>query len=327
MTKLKNILFTGINHEHMVSGQNLEILKRLVSAPMDVSESTSTTPDLIICVDVNDADLRQVRKWHKRGVPTVLIASEPRVVVPANYSKKTLATFDRIVEVGRPKTDPLLPWPQHSFANPALGPKPNSGNAILIQSRKYSFVKGQLYGLRAQLAAEDNRVYVVGHSWDEKVFRTIGRLCIEFLRAVRSGVALDFSTFVTGFQEPINLLGPSESKIVAMSQFRVAVVIENSQEYMSEKFFDALVGGCIPVYVGPDLSDFEIPTDVYLKAGASLASVKEGITTALGLDYDLWQSRVKEFLAAEKTIRMWESSNALSRILKSAILDDTQSNH
>lgn len=54
----------------------------------------------------------------------------------------------------------------------------------MIQSCKYSFVSGQLYSLRAQVANSDDRLDVFGFGWDEPWLKTIPRLIVEFLRAV-----------------------------------------------------------------------------------------------------------------------------------------------
>lgn len=317
----KKVRLVGINHQSLVSGEGLEGANSLFPDPVEVITSDSVKPDLVICVDVNDISYREVLKWRMQGVRTVLIASEPRVVVPANYSEQTSNAFEKVIEVGRPMTSPVLPWPQHPFTQPAKRSKSTSEKAILIQSRKYSFVKGQLYGLRVQLASKDKRVYVVGHAWDENLLRTIGRLLIDFFRAVKSKAPLDLSTFITGFKKPLNLIGPAESKVAAMSEFKVAVVIENSQEYMSEKFFDALVGGCIPVYVGADLGAFGIPPELYVKAEANLDSVQLAITKALSLDYESWQTRAQTFLTEAETHQRWESTNALKRILATAFTE------
>jgi hypothetical protein len=319
MTDSINVTFVGINREGFLASQNFGADPKILNEKRQVTNSESVEPDLLICVDADGSSLRQASKLKKTGVKTVLVASEPSVVIPENYSKRRCAVFEGIVEVGRPNCNPLLAWPQNPFSEPYSGPKANSGNAILIQSRKYSFVKGQLYGLRVQLAARDKRVSVVGHSWDEPWYRTIGRLLIELSRAVRAGAALDLSTLITGFQKPINLLGPAESKNEAMRAFTAAVVIENSQEYMSEKLFDAFVGGSIPVYVGADLEPFGIPSDLYVKSEASLESLQRGITEALAMDYELWQSRVQSFLSDEKTIQTWEYSRAHKTILNAAI--------
>jgi hypothetical protein len=142
---------------------------------------------------------------------------------------------------------------------------------------------------------------------------------IELGRALRAGVAIDWQTCISGFKKPLNLLGPAVSKKVAMEEFKVAVVIENSQEYMSEKLFDALVGGCIPVYVGPNLGIFGIPPTLYVRADATLDSVKLGISAALEMDYVIWQNQVERFLTDDKTRQLWSPDFARLRILNLAL--------
>jgi hypothetical protein len=50
-----------------------------------------------------------------------------------------------------------------------------------------------------------------------------------------------------------------ESKLVTLSRYRFDLAFENSvsRDYVSEKFFDPLVAGCVPVYRGaPNIEDF-----------------------------------------------------------------------
>ena len=318
MQKATKTLFAGINHlsflEQEDSGQ-----PSILPTNMQVISSPAEEPDLLICVDVDRSALRLARLMQSKSIRTVLVVSEPTVVVPLNSCPKALKFFDAVLEVGRPGRRPLLPWPQPPIVEPATIMKSNSGKAILIQSRKYSFVKGQLYSLRVRLAASDKRIFVVGRGWSESVYKTSARLFIELFRAMRSGVAIDWQTFLTGYKKPLNSLGPAESKRTAMEEFKVAVVIENSQEYMSEKLFDAFVSGSIPVYVGPDLTDFGIPSTLYVRVDANLDSLKQGISAALGMDYAKWQGRVKSFLADEATVQFWNSSDARRRILNAAM--------
>jgi hypothetical protein len=318
MSESIRTLFVGINHESFLASENFGS-KNLLLSRMKLVSTPAEDPELIICVDVDWSALKLVRSMRRRNVTTVLIASEPRVVVPLNSHPKVLKEFDKVLQIGRPGQLPLLPWPQHPFKNPVTVQKQDLGKAILIQSRKYSFVKGQLYSLRVLLASSDKRVFVVGRGWAETWYRTLGRLIVELGKTLRAGVSIDWQTCISGFKIPINLLGPAESKNFAMQEFKVAVVIENSQEYMSEKLFDALVGGCIPVYVGPDLGTFGIPPTLYVSADATLESVKRGISAALEVDYVTWQNQVKDFLADEKTRELWSADIARLRILNLAI--------
>jgi hypothetical protein len=104
-----------------------------------------------------------------------------------------------------------------------------------------------------------------------------------------------------------------------MQDFKVAVVIENSQEYMSEKLFDAFVGGCIPVYVGPDLEVFGIPSSLYVTAEATPESVQRGISVALDMDFLVWRQAVMKFLMDEETMQLWGSNFAVRRVLDAAL--------
>jgi hypothetical protein len=190
---------------------------------------------------------------------------------------------------------------------------------VLIQSAKYSFVKGQLYGLRIRLASTDERIDVYGYGWTEHSWRTWARLAVELVRAIKGGAKLDLSTFKTAFGRPLSYLGPVESKNVAMAKFKVAVVIENSQEYMSEKLFDAFFARCIPVYVGAELEPFGIPDSLYVRASPSQESVSEAISFALSMDYESWRSKVDAFLEDPQTREKWDGKSATRRILELAL--------
>jgi hypothetical protein len=101
-----------------------------------------------------------------------------------------------------------------------------------------------------------------------------------------------------------------------MAKFKVAVVIENSQEYMSEKFFDSLFARCIPVYVGAELEPFGIPDSLYVKAAPTRESVSKAISIALAMDYESWRSKVDAFLEDPQTRDKWDGKSATRRILE-----------
>jgi hypothetical protein len=48
-----------------------------------------------------------------------------------------------------------------------------------------------------------------------------------------------------------NYLGPCEDKIKTMSRYKYAIVFENTADcYTSEKYWDAKMAGCEPLYRG-----------------------------------------------------------------------------
>jgi len=295
--------------------------------PVESVESLGDRPDVLVCVDLDSrARALAKRAKGKSDTRTVLVMSEPSVVIPHHDNPKALETFDEVLRVGRPGATPFLPWPQKLAKLPVLRGDSESDRIVMIQSRKYSFVSGQLYSLRALVANSDSRLDVFGVGWDEPWFRTVPRLIVEFFRALDGQALLDPQTLRTAFLRPLNYKGPVESKIQAMSTYRVALVVENSQEYMSEKLFDSFIGGCIPIYLGANLTDFDIPRDLYVRANPNLDSISDAIAHALEMDYDSWLERLNRFLSSQQVVERWDEEESTLRILRSAIFGITRNN-
>jgi hypothetical protein len=76
-------------------------------------------------------------------------------------------------------------------------------------------------------------------------------------------------------------------------------VIENSPDYVSEKLFDVLVHGVVPLYVGPPLEEFGIPSSLVVQCGMDPQQVVENV---MGLDTELLESlrtRASVWLASD----------------------------
>lgn len=316
----KTIFFAGVNpSQGLKETDSTNLLGESKQLGFQVAMGLNDSLQRAICVDWDPADSEFISWLKSNSEKATLVINEPSVVIPEHCQTKIRRRFNLVIEVGRPFSEPMVPWPQTwaSTANQVACKFPN--RAVLIQSAKYSFVKGQLYGLRILLASSDKRIDVFGHGWSESPIRTVGRLALELVRALRGRAKLDLSTLTSAFRKPQNYLGSVDSKISAMNQYKVAVVIENSQEYMSEKLFDAFFARCIPVYVGAELEPFGIPDSLYVKAAPTKESVSEAISFALSMDYESWRSKVEAFLEDPQTRNKWDGKSATRRILQLAL--------
>ena len=71
---------------------------------------------------------------------------------------------------------------------------------------------------------------------------------------------------VIGFLKPINIKIPEIlNKHDLYSDSKYVLIIENSNNFLTEKIFDALISGCIPIYIGPKLSNIGINEDLVKK--------------------------------------------------------------
>ncbi len=316
----RTICFLGVNpNQGLKESDSTSLLGEAKQLGFHVVSRLNESLQRVICVDWDPADTEFIGWLKNHAEKATLVINEPSVVIPQHSQTKITRQFSLVIEVGRPYSEPIVPWPQ-TWALPAnqeVNKYPN--RAVLIQSAKYSFVQGQLYGLRILLASSDKRIDVFGHGWSESPLRTVGRLALELIRTLRGKARLDLSTLTSSFRKPLNYLGSVDSKISAMNQYKVAVVIENSQEYMSEKLFDAFFARCIPVYVGAHLEPFGIPDSLYVKAAPTKESVSEAISFALSMDYESWRSKVDAFLEDPQTREKWDGKSATRRILELAL--------
>ncbi len=224
------------------------------------------------------------RKIQKR-IPKnrrYLFIQEPFVVVPGNYKKRVRSKYSQILSLTPEGAKQYLPWPQF----PWLGAHYPAGNqrelsSILINSNKISLIKGSQYGFRRKLVREFGKaklpLVLCGPNWDRDFQHTV----LENLRAIAYSLINfclpDWSeiAFPLSIKGRVELLGPIPDKQKEMKRCTFAIVIENQTNYVSEKLFDAVFAGCVPLYLGPPLHTFDIPNDVVIELPANVTSFTE----------------------------------------------------
>jgi hypothetical protein len=109
-------------------------------------------------------------------------------------------------------------------------------------------LKSELYTLRLKLIYffhKGGKFDLYGRNWDKKLY----------------GVPYKYYNAAKSVYK-----GSVEDKITTMSKYRFALCIENIvyPGYITEKIFDCLFAGCIPIYYGaPDVEDY-IPKNCYI---------------------------------------------------------------
>ncbi len=258
-----------------------------------------------------------------------LLRLEPDVVLPANYSKLREKKFGTIITVGGnpSKYATTVPWPQDMSSKIHW----NSGQedlrldkVVIVNGNKLSLIEGELYGLRRDAISRLEALDLFGTSWDMGIFARLVTVAKAAGLAVVNGRFPRFSGLKGWFKSYPQWKGPigsgyspnsNEEKLAIMSKYKYALVIENSIDYMSEKLFDAFFAGCIPIYVGPDVENYGIPSNLVVQATPSIRSIMESIEQAKGLDLDSFQLQVREYLTDDATRLKWNRENVYKRIL------------
>ena len=315
---VKKVLLCGKNFDQPLKNLDPSSIKSVMKTKgIQIAESLSQSPDAVICVDYSKRSFGTVLEARKLGIKTVLIMNEPSVVIPQHSQTRILKHFDSVVRVGRPdKKGNFLPWPQTWRP---LGPiRDRLSRVVLINADKWSFVAGNHYWLRAAIGASASKVDFFGPGWARSQWVRLAHRVYEFLRTLFSGTCpvLKGSHYVLA--RPMNYLGEVEDKVATMSKYKVALVIENSSELITEKLFDAWFAGCIPVYVGPEVSDFDLPNNLILRSDGDLPSVRESIEIALSMDHSKFLIELEKFMTSDRALE-WASEKAMISTLREAL--------
>jgi hypothetical protein len=276
--------------------------------------------DRLVVVDMNDAAKRLIKMHNLQPSQLTLIRQEPAVVCPDNFSAFVIANFSKIIDVGRASTGSTLsvPWPQtlpfNHEANFDLDSR-TSSKPVLMNANKMSLVRGELYSLRRQLVhAEPLALY--GPNWGSKFGSRVRTLVGEALIFSRSRTRISKSSLAKWFHHHPNYEGIAEDKLKVYTRFKVAIAIENSREYMSEKLLDAIFAGCVPVYVGPNVAEFGIPEGLVIESEPEVLAVSDAIARAKAVDYKHWAELASSYLSNPETHSYWSPDRIYGEISK-----------
>jgi hypothetical protein len=293
-----------------------ELAERLSRDTVDNLPLTSN--QVLICTDFDLRILARTGRYLNQYTHRVLLRFEPEVVNPLGYTKIFEAKFDAIIHVGRSSSGAkyTLPWPQPSLG---LDVVQEIGERVqdefpIINANKISLLPGELYSLRRKLAQRIPGVVLFGNGWGPGLRKRVKPLMVAALMALivgkfrLSGMKLWFSNYH-------NWRGSAEDKQLTLSQFKSALVIENSREFLSEKLFDAWSAGCVPVYVGlEDLSSLGLPRNLVVEAEPNLPAVRRALATAAAIDSASFMKAVRVWLDSETCHGVWGMESFLDEL-------------
>jgi hypothetical protein len=136
---------------------------------------------------------------------------------------------------------------------------------------------------------------------------------------IRSGTLPKLKNLKLAFLAPQNHLGSAGDKHEVLSRYKVSLIIENDVSAMSEKLVDCILSGAIPVYVGPKVSDFGIPSDLVVECEPNLESVLDSIDIALKLDFVAFSKRAMAWATLKSSEESWDLSNIGEKLINHSV--------
>jgi hypothetical protein len=222
----------------------------------------------------------------------ILLIWEPRVVDNFPYTKKRSEFYGLVyapsVLWARKLESLNFKWPQTDFSDYNLSIqnwKKRKNKAVIVQANKFSLTRNEQYSTRRAVLVLDEKlqrnIELYGHSWNLGRLFDFKKSIIAFIRTPKS--LISFAGFKHIGYKYSSYRGPIENKYELISGYKVAIVIENSPDYVSEKLFDAIFSGAIAIYVGPSLATFGIPKDTAIQIENDAASINNKVQEILEL--------------------------------------------
>lgn len=220
-------------------------------------------------------DSQPVRRGNAK---TILILQEPPSVMPELYSKRILRSVDLVIIMSpwRAEAWNCSEWVFQPIKIPEMRSNLSLGQRVaLINDHKFSSSTTSLYGLRRKILKRASKcglpIDLFGNNWNMPRKIEVQKRLAALRRTLSIPRLLNFSETVSNFAFDYGTLyqGWSRDKLETLQKYRYSLVIENDITALSEKLFDCLAAGSIPIYIGPNLRRFtdlgpfvlQIPSD------------------------------------------------------------------
>ena len=274
--------------------------------------------DIYIAIDHVETDENLLRKRRDLKKFSILYRSEPACVLPVAYKPETIALYSSIISFGKSEViNDGMHWPQYFPAEEQLGwgIHDRLPRAALINANKLNLSPSELYSLRRESIKTIEGVDLFGENWNSNFRERIKVLAIEVMKdPIRHLVAASGHSrhWFANWPETVS---PAD-KISIMQRYKFALVIENELSYMSEKLFDAFFAGCIPIYVGPEVTDYKVPKELIIQCKPTSQSLAEGFEIAMQTNFENYQVKLKNWLESESMKESHEGLRVTNRAIE-----------
>ena len=248
---------------------------------------------IIIMCDYSKAEWKSLNR-HKNKFK-VLLRLEARSIMPIQYQKRVERGFDLVFDLGRLSKEQKekvfeLPYP-YSYSENPIGDRfhevdlakevkfyRNSMSSferwssrphqiVMIASNKESQNIWNNYRLRRVVLKKNNKIILYGTLWNQSLSVILKNRFWIMQQGFHQMTFTNFLYFFGGllckFQ---NYRGVVKNKSDILLNAKFNLVIENGNEALTEKVFDSLVCGAIPLYFGPSLKKLNFPQNLAIQA-------------------------------------------------------------
>ena len=338
------ILLAGTANKNLIGVGTCPPLER---ALFDEGFAIGDFKDSQILININHSN-SVYNKFYSRAAQdkfSFLVLLEPISVFPSQYSPRVLGKYSRCFYPGnrsrQGSDDEMLGWPYLFNENPAK-PAPvalklsdylgtvfsedifswdrwnsRANQVTMIAANKVSPTNENLYSQRRKLARSlsPETLKLYGPLWSDPLRIQLHHRLAVLVFALKSGYKPNLKSLFgeLGKSYPA-ALGKVKNKHLVLRDSKFSLVIENSSENVTEKLFDALINGAIPIYIGPNLQYSNIPGDVAIQGLCDEKSIAEMLEGFSSRDASQYLDAIRDFLQSSTFRDVWDAEKVYRRI-------------
>lgn len=326
--RVKNASFEEIDRHHTY---NPTFTNRLLRSEFLKHGIELNNPDINQGREIAFSILHDGQEIGHIPSPKYLIATENPYICPLNRNEPYLRTFNGVFTWNKDLLH--LPNASHLFIpnqiqvkqTPSFKDRPIF--ACLINANKAfpKLINDDLYKERIHVirwyeknAPQYFSLYGLGWSKPEPAFTPSEKLARRFKR---------IASQVFGYKPFPSYIGEIEDKANVYQKAKFAYCYENVAnlpDYISEKIFDCLLNGCVPIYWGSHTIEDHIPSSCFIdrRNFKSMSEMHQFLLNISADKYQKYQDSIHQFLASPKAME-FDTARYVSIIINK-ILQDLQ---
>ena len=344
MQKLISIFVSGTAKQILPTQFNPGVAIKLFEALSDLGFEIGGNPNsrYFISINHNRKDYSRFIRSGGSAKNAILIRREPQAVHPIQYRNDIGSRYGLILSPGAisdiQKCNKLLRTPYIISSNPNslsfsdqsisnLISSPGFSDLFkvnnwherkyslsLVASNKVSSSNQENYSLRRDLVWRyGDEIEVFGQLWDASVLSKIFHRIRVLVFSFRSGyIPCLKNVYGNMFRKYPRCQSVFEDKFTITRNSRFSLVIENDSTCITEKLFDAFFSGSIPIYLGPELSQFGIPDELYLRIQDNFEFTLNEIKAMEDFEIQRRLTAISDFISSPNFYENWSDEKVFT---------------
>jgi len=274
-----------------------------------------------------------------------LIMLEPCAVYPAQYKRSNQTKYSLVLAPGNPKYSfegkVFVPWPYEAIPNP-LHPTYADFNLkkfvlqavsknffqyenwisrdrqiVLINANKVSAMSSENYSLRRRFARALGKetLQVFGDMWAQSIKEKFTHRLSVFFFTIKTGIFPNLVHVYGNMHWQFRTAsGPIKDKQKILQEARFSLVIENDDNYISEKLLDAMINGCIPIYRGGVISTEILPSGLFIDLPENPMELTQILDSLSMEETKKYLSNIHSFITSSLFLNHWDKQIVYEQI-------------